>query len=176
MFKDHNSYLKLDRNWKGTLLGQKIKPGAKEWNSMLALTWCSSWEMKTWSSCSSEWGRFICLLVHAELNWQTDPSLTLWKERTPQCPKSPLKPLRLRRQLGAVHLMRQSCHFEARSWFIGLGGNHWSVQCASACCHAHLETPHAAFSLDWDYACPEVIHASLEVGCLNSLRDLALPE
>lgn len=56
------------------------------------------------------------------------------------------------------------------------GGNYGSVQPASACCHAHLETPHAAFSLDWDHAHSEVMPVSLEVGCLNSLSDLALPK
>lgn len=54
------------------------------------------------------------------------------------------------------------------------GGSHRSAQHAG-CCHVHLETPHAAFLLDWDHAYPRVMHVSLGVGCLKVSPGLGLP-
>lgn len=38
MLRGCNSYFKLDRKWRGVLLGDKIGLGVEEWNSMLAFT------------------------------------------------------------------------------------------------------------------------------------------
>ena len=54
------------------------------------------------------------------------------------------------------------------------GGSHRSAQCAG-CCHAHLETPHAAVSFYWGHAYPGVTHVSLGAGCLKASLGLGLP-
>lgn len=54
------------------------------------------------------------------------------------------------------------------------GGIHRSAQHAGHC-HVHPETPHVAFSLDWDHAYPGVMRVSLGVGCLKAPPGQVLP-